>query len=123
MFPSFQLNQLFGSIAGGGEVTWKSFHDLFERDCSLDANLHKAPGSCKNSVLETFASFDETIVATIRPIFQNSLKLRIFFLCFKFSGSHLIQNAVYHEELLGRLCEMRKWKARASKIFSRLNKI
>ena len=42
MFPSFQLNQLFGSIAGGGEVTWKSFHDLFERDCSLDANLHKA---------------------------------------------------------------------------------
>ena len=44
LFPTFGINQIFHSIiVDGDEVTWKLFHNLFERESSLDANLHKAP--------------------------------------------------------------------------------
>ena len=56
----------------GGEIAWKTFLDVFERDENLHANLRKAPkvttkvlhpGNCKQNVL---AIFDETTIAAVR---------------------------------------------------------
>ena len=44
LFPPFQFNYFLDSInKGGGEVSWKLFHNLFERDSSHVANLRETP--------------------------------------------------------------------------------
>ena len=42
IFPAFEYNGFKDSISGG-EISWKLFHNVFENDRLLDANLRKAP--------------------------------------------------------------------------------
>ena len=62
IFPSFKFDGLLDPIeVPGGAIHWKTFHDVYEKDLTLDANLRlrKAPritakvlhpGNCKQSV-------------------------------------------------------------------------
>ena len=58
----------------GGEIAWKTFYDIFERDANLHANLRKAPkltakvlhpGNCKQNVPNALAIFNETTIAAV----------------------------------------------------------
>ena len=60
IFPAFEYNDFQGPISfKGGQVSWKLFHNVFEKDNLLEANLRKAPkithkvlhpGNCKQKV-------------------------------------------------------------------------
>ena len=60
IFPAFEYNGFQGPISfKGGQVSWKLFHNVFEKDNLLEANLRKAPkithtvlhpGNCKQKV-------------------------------------------------------------------------
>ena len=63
-----------------GEIAWKAFHDVFERDANLYANLRKAPklttkvlhpGNCKQNVSNALAIFDETTIAAVKSHFPE----------------------------------------------------
>ena len=44
IFPAFECNGFKDSISfEGGEISWKLFHNVFEKDRLPDANLRKAP--------------------------------------------------------------------------------
>ena len=62
----------------GGEIAWKTFNDVFERDAKLHANLRKALklmtkvlhfGNCKQNVPNALAIFDETTIAAVKSFF------------------------------------------------------
>ena len=64
----------------GGEISWKLFHDVFEKDVLLNANLRKAPkisqkvlhpGNNKQSAPLALAIFDETTSTAIRSYFPE----------------------------------------------------
>ena len=73
IFPPFEFSGFKYPInVSGGEIAWKTFLDVFERDANLHANLRKGPkvttkvlhpGNCKQNVL---AIFDETTIAAVR---------------------------------------------------------
>ena len=44
IFPRFSFHGFKDNIiVSGGEISWKLFHDVFEKDVLLSANLRKAP--------------------------------------------------------------------------------
>ena len=70
LFPAFEYHGFEDPISfKGGRMFWKFFHDIFEKDCLLEANLRKAPkiaqkvlhpGSCKQNVLVVHPIFHES---------------------------------------------------------------
>ena len=75
----------------GGEIAWKSFHDVFERDASLHANLREAPkltakvlhpGNCKQNVPNALAIFDETTIAAVKSYFPEKASAAAFLTLF-----------------------------------------
>ena len=44
IFPAFTFEKYNDLInVKGGEIPWKLLHDTYEKDCTLQANLRKAP--------------------------------------------------------------------------------
>ena len=75
----------------GGEIAWKTFHDVFERDANLHANLKKAPklttkvlhpGNCKQNVPNALAMFDETTIAAVKSYFPEKASAAAFLTLF-----------------------------------------
>ena len=81
IFPQLEFSGFKDPInVPGGEIAWKSFHDIFERVVNLHANLRKAPrlmtkvlhpGCCKQNVPNAFAIFDETTIAAVKSYFPE----------------------------------------------------
>ena len=81
LFPSFQFSEFQQDIkVPGGEISWKIFHELHEKDEILSANLKKAPkitsqvlhpGSNKQSVPPALAIFHETTITAIKSYFPD----------------------------------------------------
>ena len=81
LFPPFTFDGFKDRISvTGGELNWKTFHDVFEKDANLDANLRKAPklsmkvlhpGNYKQSVPLALAIFDETTATAIQSYFPE----------------------------------------------------
>ena len=81
IFPPFSFHGFKdNAIVSGGEISWKLFHDVFEKDVSWNANLRKAPkisqivlhpGNNKQSVPLALAIFDETTIAAIQSYFPE----------------------------------------------------
>ena len=79
IFPPFEFSGFKYPInVPGGEIAWKTFLDVFERDANLHANLRKAPkltikvlqpGDCKQNVPNALAIFDETSIAAAKSYF------------------------------------------------------
>ena len=71
----------------GGEIAWKTFRDVFERDANLHANFRKAPnlktkvlysGNCKQNVSNALAIFDETTIAAMKSYFPEKASAAAF---------------------------------------------
>ena len=43
IFPAFTFEKFNDLINVGGDISWKLLHDTYEKDCTLQANLRKAP--------------------------------------------------------------------------------
>ena len=79
IFPPFEFSRFKDPVnVPGGEIAWKTFHDVFERDANLHANLRKAtklttkvlhPGNCRQNVPNALAIFDETTIAAVKSFF------------------------------------------------------
>lgn len=115
LFPSFTFDGFKDHInVPGGEIKWKTFHDVFEKDANLDANLRKAPklsmkvlhpGNSKQSVPLALAIFDETTATAIQSYFPEKRSTVEFLKLFntwwvisnskaQFSSSNHLQNGV-----------------------------
>ena len=92
IFPQFEFSGFKDPInVTGGEIAWKSFHDVFERDASLHANLREAPkltakvlhpGNCKQNVPNALAIFDETTIAAVKSYFPEKASAAAFLTLF-----------------------------------------
>ncbi|XP_047127382.1 uncharacterized protein LOC124808407 [Hydra vulgaris] len=67
-------------IVCGGEIKWSTFHNIYEKDLTLNAGLRKAPkitmkvlhpGNFKQNVSLALAIFDETTSAAIHSYFPD----------------------------------------------------
>ena len=75
IFPAFEYDGFEDPISfKGGQISWKLFHDVFEKDSLLEANLWKAPkithkvihpGNCKQNVPVALAIFHESTSAAL----------------------------------------------------------
>ena len=92
IFPPFQLSGFKDPInVPGGVIAWKTFHDVFQRDANLHANLRKAPkpttkvlhpGNCKQNVPNALAIFDETTIAAVKSYFPEKASAAAFLTLF-----------------------------------------
>ena len=92
IFPQFEFSGFKDPInVPGGEIAWKTFHDVFERDASLHANLREAPkltakvlhpGNCKQNVPNALAIFDETTIAAVKSNFPEKASAAAFLMLF-----------------------------------------
>ena len=81
MFPEFSFSGFQEEIhLVGGEVSWRLFHKIYEKDLSLTAHFRAAPkktpavlhpGAVKQSVPVALATFDETTIAAINRYFPE----------------------------------------------------
>lgn len=81
IFPYFRFDGFEDLIeVHGGELNWKTLHDIFEKDVLLEAHLRKAPeitykvlhpGNCKQNVPVALAVFHETTSAAIEQHFPE----------------------------------------------------
>ena len=81
VFPGFEYGGFKDTITfQGGDISWKLFHDVFEKDSLLDAHLRKAPkmthkvlhpGNCKQNVSVALAIFHETTSAALTSYFPE----------------------------------------------------
>ena len=81
IFPLFKFDGFKDPINfPGGEIKSKFFHDVYEKDALLEANLRKAPKltmkvlhseNCKQNVPTALAIFHETAAATIQSYFPD----------------------------------------------------
>ena len=91
IFPAFEYDSFEDPISfKGGQVSWKLFHDVFEKDSLLEANLRKAPritykvlhpGNCKQNVPVAVAVFHESTSAALTSYFpekKNAEFLKLF---------------------------------------------
>ena len=79
--PSFKFDGFQDpSNVPGGEIKWKFFHDVYDEDALLEANLRKAPKlttkvlhprNCKQNVPTALAIFSETTAASIQSYFPD----------------------------------------------------
>ena len=92
IFPPFEVSGFKDPInVPEGEIAWKTFHDVFERDANLGANLRKAPKlttkvlqpeNCKQNVPNTLAIFDETTIAAVKSYFPEKASAAAFLTLF-----------------------------------------
>ena len=92
IFPPFGFSGFKDPInAPGGEIAWKTFHDVFGRDPNLHANLRKAPklttkvlhpDNCKQNVPNALAIFDETTIAAVKSYFPEKASAAAFLTLF-----------------------------------------
>ena len=88
IFPSFKFDQFFDPIeVPGGEISWKLFHEVYDKDEKLPAYMKKAsklsykamhPGDNKQSVPLALAIFDQSILAAIESYYPNRLDASSF---------------------------------------------
>ena len=81
IFPVFTFEKLNDLIhAEGGEISWKLLHDTYEKECTLQANLHKTPrlnlkvlhpSNNRQSVPLALAIIYETATAAIELYFPE----------------------------------------------------
>ena len=81
IFPAFEYDALEDPISfKGGQISWKLFHDVFEKDSLLEANLRKAPkithkvlhpGNCKQNVPVAVTVFHESTSAVLTSYFPE----------------------------------------------------
>ena len=81
IFPTFTFEKFNDPInVEGGEISWKLLHDTHEKDCTLQANLRKAPrlnlkvlhpGNNKQRVPLALAIIHETTTAAIESYFPE----------------------------------------------------
>ena len=81
IFPAFTFEKYNDLInVKGGEIPWKLLHDTYEKDCTLQANLRKAPrlnlkvlysGNNKQSIPLALAIIHETTTATTESYFPE----------------------------------------------------
>ena len=81
IFPPFKFNGFEDPIeVTGGEMSWKTFHDVHDKDNTLESHLRKAPklsykvlhpGNCKQSVPVALSVFDATTSAAIQSYFPD----------------------------------------------------
>ena len=81
IFPAFEYDGFEDPISfEGGQVSWKLFHNVFEKDSLLEANLRKAPkitrkvlhpGNCKQNVPVAVAVFHESTSAVLTSYFPE----------------------------------------------------
>ena len=81
MFPEFEFIGFSDIIRiDAGEILWKLFYDVYEKDSCLQSNLRKAPkinsktlypGNNKQNVSLALNVFDETTVAGILSYFPD----------------------------------------------------
>ena len=88
IFPPFEFSGFKDPInVHRREIAWKTFHDVFESDANLHANLRKAPklttkvlhpGNCKQNVPNALAIFDETTIAAAKSYFPEKASTAAF---------------------------------------------
>ena len=81
IFPAFEYDGFEDPISfKGGQVSWKLFHDAFEKDSLLEANLKKAPkithkvlhpGHCKQKVPVVFGTLHGPTSAILTGYFHE----------------------------------------------------
>ena len=81
IFPAFEYDGFEDPISfKGGQVSWKLFHDAFEKDSLLEANLKKAPkithkvlhpGHCKQKVPVVFGTLHGSTSAILTGYFHE----------------------------------------------------
>ena len=81
IFPAFEYDGLEDPISFKcGQISWKLFHDVFEKDSLLEANLRKAPkithkilhpSNCKQNVPVALVSFHESTSAALTSYFPE----------------------------------------------------
>ena len=81
IFPAFTFSDFIDDIScEAGEISWKLFHDVYEKDLKLQGNLKKAPklsaralhpGNNKQSVPLALSIFHETTSAAIKSYFPE----------------------------------------------------
>ena len=79
IFPAFKYDGFEDPISfKDGQISWKLFDDVFEKDSQLEDNLRKAtkithkvlhPGNCKQNVPVAFAIFHESTSAAVTSYF------------------------------------------------------
>ena len=84
IFPTFEYDGFEDPISfKDGQISWKLFHDVFEKDSLLEANLRKAPkkthkvlhpGNCKQSVPVAHKIFNESTSAALTSYFPEKKK-------------------------------------------------
>ena len=92
IFPPFEFSGFKDPInVPRGKIAWKTFHDVFERDANLHANLRKAPkqttkvlhlGNCKQNVPNALAIFDEITIAAEQSYFPEKASAAAFLTLF-----------------------------------------
>ena len=123
----FEYNDV---IVNPGEISWKSLHDVREKDQKLDANLRKAPKRTnkvmhlekyKQNVQLALDIFHETTVAAISSYFPNCNDaagfLKLFNTCWTISnskdqycfGNYIGRAAIQNDNKPGYLHEMAAW--------------
>ena len=95
IFPAFEYDALEDPISfKGGQISWKLFHDLFEKDGLLEANLRKAPkishkvlhpGNCKQNISVAPTIFHESTSVAVTSYFSEK-KMRQKFWNFLIHG-------------------------------------
>ena len=73
IFPAFEYDGLEDPISFKGcQISSKLFHDIFEEDCLLEANLRKLhPGNCKQNVPVALTNFHESTSAALTSYFPE----------------------------------------------------
>ena len=76
LFPEFHFGGFYDDVTViGGEISWMLFHQVYEKDKDLDANMKAAPklsakvlhpGNCKQSVPVALAIFDHSTSTGIK---------------------------------------------------------
>ena len=82
IFPAFQYDGFEDPISfKGGQIPWKLFHGVFEKDSLLEANLRKVPkithnvlypGKCKQNIPVTLAIFHESASVALTSYFPET---------------------------------------------------
>ena len=86
IFPQFEFSGFIDPInVPVGEIAWKTFYDVFERDANLHANLRKAPKltiKVLQPVPNALAIFDETSIAAAKSYFPEKASAAAFLTLF-----------------------------------------
>jgi hypothetical protein len=79
LFPSFHFDGFYDDVSVcGGEISWRLFHQVYEKDKKLQGNLRAAPelsakvlhpGNCKQAVPPALAIFHRSTSTAIKKYF------------------------------------------------------